>query len=50
MAKARGARCVIGLDAVASRLEIARKFGADQVIDVGVVPERSVVDQVRLMR
>ncbi len=47
MAKARGARCVIGLDAVASRLEIARKFGADHVIDIGRGSAKSVIDEVR---
>jgi threonine dehydrogenase-like Zn-dependent dehydrogenase len=34
MAKARGARCVIGLDTVPARLELAARFGADHVIDV----------------
>jgi threonine dehydrogenase-like Zn-dependent dehydrogenase len=47
MAKARGARCVIGLDAVASRLNAAKKFGADHVIDVGRVGGKSLIDQVR---
>ena len=47
MAKARGARCVIGLDAVASRLDIAKKFGADHVIDIGRVPQSAVIAQVR---
>lgn len=47
MAKARGARCVIGLDAVASRLEIAKKFGADHVIDISKNSAQSVVDAVR---
>jgi putative phosphonate catabolism associated alcohol dehydrogenase len=47
MAKARGARCVIGLDAVATRLDIARKFGADHVIDIGRSSTKSVVEQVR---
>jgi putative phosphonate catabolism associated alcohol dehydrogenase len=47
MAKARGARCVIGLDSVASRLEVAKKFGADHVIDVGNVSAKSIVDEVR---
>jgi threonine dehydrogenase-like Zn-dependent dehydrogenase len=47
MAKARGARCVIGLDSVASRLKVAKKFGADHVIDVGLVPAQSVIDEVR---
>jgi alcohol dehydrogenase len=49
MAKARGARCVIGLDAVANRREAAKKFGADHVIDVGAVPPKAVVDQVRAL-
>lgn len=47
MAKARGARCVVGLDGVASRLKVAAKFGVDHAIDVEAVPETSVVDQVR---
>jgi alcohol dehydrogenase len=47
MAKARGARCVIGLDAVASRLDVARKFGADHVIDIGRAPAKSVIEEVR---
>jgi len=47
MAKARGARCVIGLDAVESRLAIAKKFGADHVIDVSRAAAKSIVDQVR---
>ncbi len=47
MAKARGARCVIGLDAVASRLDAANKFGADHVVDIGRASAKSVVDEVR---
>ena len=47
MAKARGARCVIGLDAVAGRLEIAKKFGADHVIDIARAPASAVIDEVR---
>ena len=47
MAKARGARCVIGLDAVASRLDAAKKFGADHVIDVGRTPAKAMTDEVR---
>ena len=47
MAKARGARCVIGLDAVASRLEIAKKFGVDHGIDVARVDAKSAIEQVR---
>jgi alcohol dehydrogenase len=49
MAKARGARCVIGLDSVESRLVTARKFGADHVINVGRVPETKVIAEVREM-
>ena len=47
MAKARGARCVIGLDAVASRLEAAKRFGADHTIDVGCLDAKAVIDEVR---
>jgi putative phosphonate catabolism associated alcohol dehydrogenase len=47
MAKARGARCVIGLDAVASRLDIAKKFGADHVIDISRAPAKAVIEEVR---
>ena len=49
MAKARGARCVIGLDAVASRLAVAKKFGADHVIDVSRASAQSIVDRVRAL-
>jgi putative phosphonate catabolism associated alcohol dehydrogenase len=47
MAKARGARCVIGLDAVASRLQIAKKFGVDHTIDVACIGAKSAIEQVR---
>jgi alcohol dehydrogenase len=47
MAKARGARCVIGLDSVAARLEAAEKFGADHLIDVGSVSEKNLIAEVR---
>jgi threonine dehydrogenase-like Zn-dependent dehydrogenase len=47
LAKARGARLVIGLDAVADRLDVARKFGADLVIDVGKTAAADVVERVR---
>jgi putative phosphonate catabolism associated alcohol dehydrogenase len=47
MAKARGARCVIGLDAVADRLEVAKKFGVDHAIDISRDAAQSVVEQVR---
>ena len=49
MAKARGARLVIGLDAVASRLTVAKKFGADVVIDISSTPEKDVIAQVRAL-
>lgn len=47
MAKARGARLVIGLDAVADRLGAAKKFGADHVIDIGRTADNSGIEQVR---
>lgn len=47
MAKSRGARLVIGLDAVPDRLEAARKFGADVVIDVTDREENDIVAEVR---
>jgi putative phosphonate catabolism associated alcohol dehydrogenase len=47
MAKARGARCVIGLDAVPARLAIAPKFGVDHAIEVSPAATRSAVEQVR---
>jgi alcohol dehydrogenase len=49
MAKARGARCVIGLDAVASRLDAAKKFGADHVIDVERTSAKATIDEVRML-
>jgi putative phosphonate catabolism associated alcohol dehydrogenase len=49
MAKARGARCVIGLDAVAGRLEVAKKFGVDHTIDISRAAAQSVVEQVRTL-
>lgn len=47
MAKTRGARLVIGLDAVADRLAAAKKFGADVVIDIAGREEDDIVAQVR---
>ena len=49
MAKARGARCVVGLDAVASRLDAAKKFGADYVIDIARISAQAVIDEVRTL-
>lgn len=47
MAKARGARRVIGLDAVPARLEAAKRFGADVTIDVSAQCTKDVIAQVR---
>ena len=47
IAKSRGARRVIGLDAVADRLAAAGKFGADEVIDVSGRGSHDVVAAVR---
>lgn len=47
MAKTRGARRVIGLDGVADRLEAAKKFGADIVIDISERSEDDLVGEVR---
>ena len=47
IAKARGARMVIGLDSVGQRLETARKFGADETIDVAAMDEDALVENVR---
>ena len=49
MAKARGARCVIGLDAVPARLEIAKKFGVDHTIDVSRNDVPSMIARVRAL-
>ena len=47
MAKARGARRVIGLDSVKDRLKTAKKFGADFTIDISDRSEDDDVDAVR---
>jgi len=47
IAKARGARRVVGLDAVSDRLSIARKFGADVTFDVNAMSEKELVTAVR---
>jgi threonine dehydrogenase-like Zn-dependent dehydrogenase len=49
MAKARGVRCVIGLDAVPSRLAIAKKFGVDRAIDISRDGVPSTIAQVRAL-
>ncbi|MEK9725602.1 MAG: zinc-binding dehydrogenase [Rhodospirillaceae bacterium] len=47
MAKARGARLVIGLDSVGSRLAQGREFGADVTLDVAAMTPAELVKQVR---
>ncbi|MFQ5936325.1 MAG: zinc-binding dehydrogenase [Acidiferrobacterales bacterium] len=47
MAKARGARLVIGLDSVPSRLEMAKKFGADRALNVSELSEDELIKAVR---
>ena len=47
MAKARGARYVIGLDNVPQRLEAAKRFGADMTLDISVMDEAELFQTVR---
>jgi alcohol dehydrogenase len=47
MAKARGARLVIGLDTVPDRLNIAKRFGADMTLDISQASEDEIVRTVR---
>ena len=47
MAKARGARRVIGLDTVSDRLEAAKKFGADETIDISAHTGEELIKAVR---
>jgi len=47
IAKARGAARVIAVDAVASRLEMAKRFGADLSLDAGAMSEDALVNAVR---
>ncbi len=47
MAKARGARHVIGIDTVAERLTTAKRFGADTVFNAATMDEKSLVKAVR---
>ena len=46
IAKARGARLVIGLDSVPQRLALARNFGADETIDVTAMDDDALVEHV----
>ncbi|MDR7483599.1 MAG: zinc-binding dehydrogenase [Armatimonadota bacterium] len=47
LARARGARMVIGLDTVPERLALGRQFGADLVIDVTGLDGADIVQRVR---
>lgn len=47
IAKARGAGCVIALDAVDERLELARRFGADVTFNVANHEEAALIEAVR---
>ena len=47
IARARGARRVIGLDAVADRLDLAARFGADVIFDIGAMSADELVAAVR---
>ncbi len=47
IAKARGARLVIGLDAVASRRHLAAQFGVDATFDPAALTEAELVSLVR---
>jgi alcohol dehydrogenase len=47
IAKARGARMVIGLDSVGDRLQAAKKFGADETIDISSMGEDDLIGAVR---
>lgn len=49
IAKARGASRVIGLDAVAARLDMAGKFGADYVFDISSMDEETLIARVRTL-
>ncbi len=47
IAKARGARQVIGLDGVPARLQMAKSFGADVTLDVTTMDDQQLVERVR---
>ncbi|MEM7223599.1 MAG: zinc-binding dehydrogenase [Pseudomonadota bacterium] len=47
MAKARGARLVIGLDNVPGRLSAAKRFGADKVLDVSAYDDDQLVAEIK---
>jgi len=47
VAKARGAKTVIAIDGVPERLELARAFGADELIDITTTSDKDRVKTVR---
>lgn len=47
IAKARGARLVVGIDTVPVRLELAGKFGADQLLDMSDLDDAGLIEAVR---
>ena len=47
LAKARGARLVIGLDTVAGRRDLAARFGVDHAFDPAALDEAALVEQIR---
>jgi alcohol dehydrogenase len=47
IAKARGARVVVGIDSVPARRELAAKFGVDAALDPGAMGEDELVKMVR---
>jgi len=49
IAKARGARLVIGLDTVANRRELGLRFGVDHALDPQAMSEPELVNQVRAL-
>ena len=49
IAKARGARLVVGLDTVAARRELGAKFGVDHALDPSAASQAELVRQVRAL-
>jgi len=49
IAKARGARLVVGLDTVPARRELGPRFGCDHVLDPSAMDEAELVRQVRAL-
>lgn len=49
IAKARGARLVIGLDNVAARRDLSSRFGADHAIDPAALSEADLVKKVKAL-